>query len=384
MTHDRSPFRILHVVDDFSSRNTGVTATLRHIVGWQASRCEWVGVHTVGTVDMPTPSGVDLRISPLHQTWPFWRYPEGGTAPILDLIKRHRVTHIHVHELWRAAFVVGMRAAKRADLPVVMSIHDQSSPAAVNHKGPLNRLKKRLYWSCFSRHILAPRTAIHAITPLEAKHIHNFLGLTADAVIPNAIDLNNPLFQASQTAPKHRIVFLGRLNPVKGVDILIEAFDRADLGPEWELLIAGPEEVPEYVQELRRRAEASRKAARISFVGVVRDEAKRALLASAWVVAVPSHSEAIGMVNLEAASLNTPTITTPATGLATWPTGGGVLVAPERDALVRALEGAVAWPLDERVLRGHSARALVEAEYSLDVAGSAWLRFYKRIAKTTS
>jgi glycosyltransferase involved in cell wall biosynthesis len=111
---------------------------------------------------------------------------------------------------------------------------------------------------------------------------------------------------------------------------------------------------------------------------------KEALLAGAWVVVVPSHSEVVGMVNLEAASLRTPTITTHATGLVKWESGGGLLSEATSDGLRMALNAVMEWSFEERLQRGKRVRTMVETEFSLDTVGSAWLRFYRGLDGSTN
>lgn len=67
--------------------------------------------------------------------------------------------------------------------------------------------------------------------------------------------------------------------------------------------------MPDYVVELKALASTSPRAASIHFVGPRYGAEKRALLRDSWVVVVPSFTEVVGMVNLEAASFHTPTIT---------------------------------------------------------------------------
>ena len=383
MTVSSSGLRILHVVDDFSTHNTGVTASVRQLSGWQVAHCDWVGVHTTGEVDLLAPKGVQVTSSTVHPLTPNWRYPVEGVAPLLKLINKHRVTHLHVHEFWRAGYVLGMRASAKSGIPVVLSAHGLASPAALANKGWRNLLKKQVYWNLFARWYLPSCVGLHAITSLEALHLSSFMGRAADAVIPNAIDLDDPLFRQTETvtSPRKEIVFLGRLHPIKGVDVLIEAFSRSNLDQDWELLLIGPEEVPVYAERLKALAAASPRAAKIRFIGSCHGEAKRDFLSRAWVVVVPSHTEVVGMVNLEAASLFTPTITTYATGLTTWLKSGGLLADPEPVSVMQALETAAGWSLSERMQRGVSARRFVEREFSLETVGQAWLRFYVELLK---
>jgi glycosyltransferase involved in cell wall biosynthesis len=247
----------------------------------------------------------------------------------------------------------------------------------------LKRWKKHLYWQMFGRFFFAPGVVLHAITPLEAHHMGDFFGRQPQAVIPNALSIDAVTGDAGAAMPARRLVFLGRLHPVKGVDLLIEAFGKARLDEEWELVIAGPEEVPAYVAQLKAQAVASPCATRIRFVGPLYGLERTGLLKSAWAVVVPSHTEVIGMVNLEAASLATPTITTPNTGLEEWAGIGGILAADNAVALQNALQACAAWPMQERLRRGHESRQHVLQCYNLEVVGQEWLRFYRSTASST-
>jgi glycosyltransferase involved in cell wall biosynthesis len=224
----------------------------------------------------------------------------------MQWIDESRPTHLHVHEFWRAAFVVGMLAARLRDIPIVLSAHGLTAPIALSNQGWPRRLKKLLYWNLLGRHLMPPNCRLHAITQLESQHFSSFFSRTADVVIPNAIDLDS--FPATLLAevlrPTKTILFLGRLHPIKGVDLLIEAFAASSLDTSWELLIAGPEEIPEFVDKLKKMA-IDAAPRRIRFLGHCSGVRKLRLLASAWVLAAPSHSEVIGMVNLEAAAMRT-------------------------------------------------------------------------------
>jgi glycosyltransferase involved in cell wall biosynthesis len=379
-----APRRILHVVDDFSTANTGVTATVRQMAQWQARHCDWVGVHATGPVDLPAPGGVHLLQVEAHSYSPRWRYPSYGVQGLLQLAQEHAVTHLHVHEFWRGGFVSGMLAARRAGLPVLLSAHGSTAPWALHAQGMAKDWKKRIYWHAFGRFLLGPDVVLHAITPLEQRHMAAFFGRQPQAVIPNAIDLQG--MPAAPAKPRRRrFVFLGRLHPVKGVDMLIEAFGRARLAPGWELLLAGPEEIPAYAQALKSLAAASPSAAHIRFAGPVHGPDKVDLLAGAWAVVVPSRTEVIGMVNLEAAALATPTITTRNTGLEEWESAGGMLVAEDdAQSLAQALEKCAAWSEQEQHQRGRRSQAHVAQTYSLEAVGQQWLRLYDSMQKDGS
>ena len=366
-------------MDDFSKANTGVAATVLQLTAWQIKHVEWVGIFTAGLVDILIPKGVEVMVWPVHSWLPAWRYPTQGLRNLLRVIRDNKVTHIHVHGIWQAGFVLGMLSSDICGLPVVLSMHGMCAPIALKHGGWFRRLKKRGYWSLLTGCFMRSRVGLHAVTELEAQYIREFTGRNASVILPNAIDLTDATFH--QPYPKtrllRRIVYLGRLHPIKGPDLLIQAFSDSELWVGWELVLAGPEEIPDYARELKALAVASKKSSQIRFIGPSYGPAKKELLASAWVVVVPSHSEVVGMVNLEAASLCTPTITTHSTGLVNWQAGGGVLSAATADGLRMALNAAMLWSVEERRDRGRRARYMIEQEFSLESVGVAWLRFYR-------
>ena len=101
----RKPCRILHITDDFSASNTGVTTSVRQIAKWQSKYCDWVGVHATGIVDLPAPEGVTLLQVPAHCFASRWRYPAHGITGLLDIVREHGVTHLHIHEFWRGGML---------------------------------------------------------------------------------------------------------------------------------------------------------------------------------------------------------------------------------------------------------------------------------------
>jgi glycosyltransferase involved in cell wall biosynthesis len=133
------------------------------------------------------------------------------------------------------------------------------------------------------------------------------------------------------------ILFLSRLIPRKGADILIEAFAR--VCPEsGRLVIAGPEGEPGYRAYLERCAKESGMAARVIFTGPVYDEVKKALFADADLFVLPSRYENFANAPAEAMSCGVPVIITNACGIRSLVEGhAGLVIAPEKEALVEAL-----------------------------------------------
>ncbi|MGB5302993.1 MAG: glycosyltransferase, partial [Gemmatimonadota bacterium] len=107
------------------------------------------------------------------------------------------------------------------------------------------------------------------------------------------------------------VLFLGRIDPKKGVDQLILGFDKARQElPELFLVIAGPGSGA-YVQKLRDLASSTSSADSIQFVGPVYGESKMRVLGGADVFALTSHEEGDSVAVKEALAAGLPVLVTP-------------------------------------------------------------------------
>jgi glycosyltransferase involved in cell wall biosynthesis len=134
------------------------------------------------------------------------------------------------------------------------------------------------------------------------------------------------------------VLFLSRLIPRKGADLLIGAFARAC--PLFgRLVIAGPEGEAGYRAQLEECARTSGVAGRVLFTGPVYGEEKSSLLADADIFVLPSQYENFGNVAAEAMAYGVPVIITPFCGICSLVDGrAGLVVVPEKDALTLALK----------------------------------------------
>jgi glycosyltransferase involved in cell wall biosynthesis len=106
------------------------------------------------------------------------------------------------------------------------------------------------------------------------------------------------------------LLFLGRLHPKKGCDLLIKAMAR--IRPPIDLVFAGPISNKEYVCKLKRSAEELP----IVFAGMLHGDIKSGALAAAEALILPSHQENFGLVVAEALSFGTPALISDQVGVA--------------------------------------------------------------------
>ena len=134
------------------------------------------------------------------------------------------------------------------------------------------------------------------------------------------------------------ILFLSRIIPRKGADILVESF--AEACPQsGRLVIAGPEGESGYCSQLKARAKNSGVESRVVFTGPLYDEEKKAAFADADLFVLPSRYENFANAPAEAMACGVPVIITDACGIRSLVEGqAGLVIPPEKQALTDALQ----------------------------------------------
>jgi D-inositol-3-phosphate glycosyltransferase len=143
------------------------------------------------------------------------------------------------------------------------------------------------------------------------------------AVIPCGVNLDRfrPRDRADARAtlglPSERdiVLFVGRLEPLKGIEILIDAIAELEDSTPDLVVVGGDERASSYIAGLRAQAERAGIGDRIHFAGAVAQESLPAYYSAADVCVVPSYYESFGLVALEAMACGTPVIASRVGGL---------------------------------------------------------------------
>jgi glycosyltransferase involved in cell wall biosynthesis len=270
---------------------------------------------------------------------------------------------VHLMAVYNATTFPTLLAARAAQRPLVWTAWG----AHLRWRGSRKRLLKAA-WDRAARALLDPRrTTLHAASELEARAIARRVPRVRVAVVPHGVAL--PVLGARR--PRRgplQVLFLGRLDPIKGLERLLAAL--CEPGLDAELTIAG--EGPEGYQRSLRAA-AAPLGRRVRFVGHADEAAKETLFASHDVLALPSHQESFGMVVAEALAHGVPVIASTGTPWAALPErGAGWWVRGDSlgAALARASEADLA-------AMGLRARAWAEDELALDRVSARMERLYE-------
>jgi glycosyltransferase involved in cell wall biosynthesis len=270
--------------------------------------------------------------------------------------------------------------AQRHGIARVVSTRGMLEPWAMNHK----RWKKRIAWGLYQRRDLTRALWHHATSDAEAGNVKRLALDVPVGVIPNGIDV--PVqeaaapFDAGSERATHRktALFLGRLYPVKGLPMLVEAWAR--VRPDgWVLQIAGPDEAGHRAQVERAVAAAGLNDV-VCFSGPVDGDAKRRAFLDADLFVLPTHSENFGTVVAEAMAHGLPVLTTTA---APWPVlrerGCGWWIEPTVEGIARGLRDATRLDLATLRAMGSKGRAFAAANYGWEGVAKRFMSMYELV-----
>ena len=153
-----------------------------------------------------------------------------------------------------------------------------------------------------------------------------------------------------------RVVFVGNLEPRKGLDTLVDGLARLD--EPWELTAVGRYRDAAYVRAVRRQVAATGTGERVRLPGRLPDAALADVLRESHVLAVPSRYEGFGIVYLEGMGFGLPAVATTAGGASEIIADGetGYLVEPDDPAAVGRALSALAGDRDRLARMGQAAR----------------------------
>ena len=219
---------------------------------------------------------------------------------------------LHIHGLWEASTAAAGRASRSLGKPYILSAHGMLEPWALANK----RWKKRVYAALIERRIVAEAACLHALTKAEAEQYRAFGAKGPIAVIPNAVEIPTRLsaerFLSAfpDCRDSRRVLFLGRLHPKKGLDLLVDAWATvSNAFPEAHLVLAGPD-AEGTANKLRQAISAAGITNQVTFTGMLDTEMKWSALASSEGFVLPSFSEGLSMGALEALGAGVPVIVT--------------------------------------------------------------------------
>jgi D-inositol-3-phosphate glycosyltransferase len=280
------------------------------------------------------------------------RHLDEFAAGVEGFAREHDIRYDLIHSHYWLSGVAGLRLREAWATPLVQMFHT------------LGRLKNAVAQSSAElepslrideeARIVAQADRIVAANVVERAHLVWYYGARTDriAVIPCGVDTD--LFQPMDPAkakdllelpPDPLLLYVGRLQPIKGLETLLEAMVTVPT-PADLLIVGGEQDEPEngHGWALRQQVSTLGLDRRVRFLGSQPQRRLRLFYAAADATVMPSYYESFGMVALEAMACGSPVVASRVGGLTTTVQDGvtGRLV-PEGDpaALAEAITGLV-------------------------------------------
>ncbi len=261
----------------------------------------------------------NVHVETFRPSWPSALYFSWGMLFKLSrLVEAAEV--VHVHGNWTFPVWWGCRQALRWRKVLVMTPHGCLEPERLKRSA----IKKWMAGRFFDRRYLRDADCIHATSEMEARGVRTYVrdipGAEAKTVVVPAglfasdFAHGEGRFWVDQRWPacegKRVMLFLSRIDPIKGADLLVDAWHQLGSATEgWHLLIAGPDEKGAE-GTLRRQVDKAGLCNCVTFAGALVGKDRIAALRNADVFVLPTRNDNFGIVVAEAMASGVPVITT--------------------------------------------------------------------------
>lgn len=221
------------------------------------------------------------------------------------------------HGIWQQSVAAMGPGLKDSRTPYVVWTHGMLDPWFDENK--LKRLKKMIYWPRFLAPVLERAHAVMFTTEEERRLAENrfrpyrfrqqVVAYGTRGIVGDAEAMRTAFLQEfPELQGKRVLLFLSRVHPKKGCDLLVRAFGEVyGQNPDVMLVIAGPDQV-NWIETLRGDAQTVGVADRIVWPGMLKGERKWGAFAATEAFVLPSHQENFGIVVAEALSAGKPTL----------------------------------------------------------------------------
>ncbi|MDY6793334.1 MAG: glycosyltransferase family 4 protein [Thermodesulfobacteriota bacterium] len=304
--------------------------------------------------------------------------PKLSQQTIKDAVANADIIHLMNH--WTILNALVYRSVRKQNKPYVVC------PAGALPLFGRSQKFKYLYNRFIGNHIISDANGHIAIGVNEISHFEKY-GVEPEKVslIPNGIDPED--FKTSDVDHFRRkfglndspfILFIGRLNPIKGPDLLLHAFEKTSkVFNDCHLVFAGPD--GGMLSELKEKSKKTKIKNRVHFTGYLGGEEKSSAYGAASLLAIPSRQEAMSIVVLEAGIMGAPVLLTDQCGFdEVEQIGGGKVVTATVEGLQHGLVKILKNP-DKLKTMGSNLKKHVMDHYTWEKIINKYIDLYNQI-----
>ena len=309
-----SALKILQLVHTLDPSVGGVAASVLALSRGLARRGHKLDIVVLDDSASPWLADIALPIHALGAGLTSYRY----SSKLLPWLKKQGGDYdrVIVNGIWQyLSFAAWLRYAG-SSIPYYVFPHGMLDPW-FKETFPLKHLKKWLYWPWAEYRVLRNAAAVIFTSEEERSQARKSfwlyrcrekvspLGVEAPPISSNA--KSEFLSRYPQLQNTRIFLFLGRLHPKKGCDMLLEAFAQMRSNDSISLILAGPDQVG-WESDLRRQVTRLNLTNRVVFTGMLEGSMKQGAFASAEAFVLPSHQENFGISVVEALAVSVPVL----------------------------------------------------------------------------
>jgi len=381
--------RILHIIPSLAARDGGPAKVVVEMCCEIARRGAEAEIYTTnldgrGVLDVPP--GQAVKVGGVRVTYfpvdlsNYYKISRPLAAALKATIPNYDA--VHIHSLYQFPSTVAAYYCLRYGVPYIVIPHGALDPFLFRR----HRARKWLYEVAFERRNLGHAAAVQ-FTSEEESILAATHGLRLrSAVAPLGVNLDDSPRSIArgalgerwpETIGKKVLLYLGRINFKKGLDLLAQAFgriarERADV----HLLIAGPDS-DGYAAKVRLWLSEQGVLDRTTFTGMVEGEGKAAALAESAMFVLPSYTENFGIAVVEAMAASLPVIISNRVNI--WreiaAARAGLVVNPDAGEVADAMRTLLAWP-ERAAEMGRNGKDLAWKQFSWESAGTRLMELY--------
>ena len=382
--------RILHIIDTLDPKAGGPAESVRRIV---ASFPATGNTGEVVTMDDPTAPFLQNLPFPVYAVGPVHTI-YGANRRLIPWLKKNRSRYDGAvsHGLWTFnGFAVWRAFAGK--LPYVVFPHGMLDPY-FKYAYPLKHVKKWLYWVMAQYWILRGADRVLFTSKAEAREsrksfwMHRWnaqvVPYGASGPTGDPTEYRRAFFShCPSVADKPYLLFLGRIHPKKGCDLLIEAFARiAHIAPELQLVFAGPDQTG-WRTKLEATAAAAGIAGRIHWAGMIEDDVKWGAFYGCEAFILPSHQENFGIAVAEALACAKPVLLADKVNIAgdVEADGAAIVQKDTFEGTLRLLEDWLRTTPEEREKMSVNALRCFRMHYDMGENAKALIQIFVEVSR---
>ena len=376
--------KILQLVQTLDPGTGGVARAVVTLSEALVTLGHQVEIVTLDERDAPWLETIQIPVHPLGSGLTSYRYSKN----LLPWLRKNggNYDRVVVHGIWQYLSFAAWRGFAGTEIPYYVFPHGMLDPW-FKRTFPLKHLKKWLYWPWADYRVLRDGRAVIFTSEEERREARKSFWLyrARETIAPLGVEAPPPrdtaaknvfLAKFPQLQSTPFLLFLGRLHPKKGCDLLIDSFSRV-ANMNLALVLAGPDQIG---WEKQLRTKAASLGDRIVFAGMLEGEMKKGALAAADAFILPSHQENFGMSVVESLSFGVPVLISNRVNI--WreidADRAGYIENDDLQGTARLIERWLNTNESERLAMRENARRCFESRFEIERAATSLVRLLQQ------